>query len=252
MKKRLLIVLLLMASLVLPFKTVMAAGPTFTATLANGTGTATGAPITMTPGITTVVATGAGSFTITLPVGTTGVCTSGTATITSSPKALIAGANSVTTGVTTGNFTVDWGYPDVEGPYTIKTNLSLRNLDNTKVTGEGGVVVKSLAGTLTITTQLNGVISDAEITFDNVAEVAIELQGYVDHFDRTMRIVLYGVPPAEPSGDDYVIIVTGIVKVDKTTGAVTGIQSARVRGIDQNSTPYTFDGTFKATPGRPT
>jgi hypothetical protein len=74
--------------------------------LANGTGTATGAPITLAMGANVIVVTGAGNFTVTLGAGITGTATSGTATVVGSPQALIAGANVVDTGVTTGNFTI--------------------------------------------------------------------------------------------------------------------------------------------------
>lgn len=78
------------------------------ATLANGTGTATGAPKALLPNnaVNTVVITGAGTFTVTLPTGHTGVATSGTATLAGSPVALVAGANVIDSGATTGNITV--------------------------------------------------------------------------------------------------------------------------------------------------
>jgi hypothetical protein len=75
-------------------------------TCVNGTGTCTGSPITLVAMVTTVVVTGAGNFTVTLAAGLTGIAASGTATVVGSPKALAAGANTVDTGATTGNFTI--------------------------------------------------------------------------------------------------------------------------------------------------
>jgi hypothetical protein len=74
--------------------------------LADGTGTATGAPITLAMGVNTIVVTGAGNFTVTLGAGITGIAASGTATVVGSPQALVAGANVVDTGITTGDFTI--------------------------------------------------------------------------------------------------------------------------------------------------
>ncbi|MBI4288416.1 MAG: S8 family serine peptidase, partial [Chloroflexi bacterium] len=81
--------------------------------LANGTGVATGAPMLLTfPFDSTLNASHAvqvttpGTFNLTLPPGTSGTATSGTATLTGSPVALAAGVNTVTT-VTAGTFVVD-------------------------------------------------------------------------------------------------------------------------------------------------
>ncbi len=76
-------------------------------TLINGTGVATGAPITLPINRTTVTVTTAGTFTVTLPASGTGTATTGTgATVSGSPQALTGGANTVTiTG--TGTFTID-------------------------------------------------------------------------------------------------------------------------------------------------
>jgi hypothetical protein len=76
------------------------------ATLVNGTGVATGAPIALKRGSNTITVTGAGTFTVTLGAACTGTATSGTATVAGSPQALVAGANVVDTGITTGNFTI--------------------------------------------------------------------------------------------------------------------------------------------------
>ena len=54
---------------------------------------------------TTVAITGAGTFTITLPGGVSGLAQSGTATVTSSPVSLVSGINTITV-VGTGNITV--------------------------------------------------------------------------------------------------------------------------------------------------
>lgn len=75
-------------------------------TVADGTGTATGAPLWLVPASSTVTVSGAGTFTITVPTGMSGTVTSGTATVVESPVTLVEGANTIDTGVTTGTFTV--------------------------------------------------------------------------------------------------------------------------------------------------
>lgn len=81
------------------------AGTTLAVTIADGTGTVTEAGTVYAPGAV-LHFTGAGSATITLPEGMVGTLTSGTATITNSPVDLVPGANSVTSGVTTGTATL--------------------------------------------------------------------------------------------------------------------------------------------------
>ena len=74
--------------------------------LANGlTGVVTEAGV-IAAGTTTIHITSAGTFTITLPYGVTGTLTSGTATIASSPKSLVAGLNTCDSGATTGTATL--------------------------------------------------------------------------------------------------------------------------------------------------
>jgi hypothetical protein len=75
-------------------------------TCTNGTGVATGSPIHLPNGTTTVVATGAGTFTVVVAAGCTGTATSGTATVVGSPQALVSGVNVVDTGITVGDFTI--------------------------------------------------------------------------------------------------------------------------------------------------
>jgi hypothetical protein len=76
-------------------------------TLANGTGTATSAPINLAFGSNTITVTGLGNFIVTLPTGMTGTATTGTTTVGSSPFPLVAGANTVTTSGSTGTFTIN-------------------------------------------------------------------------------------------------------------------------------------------------
>ncbi len=76
-------------------------------TCADLAGTCDGSPITFALGINTVNVTVAGTFTVTLPAGMTGIARTGTATVVGSPQALVAGANVVDTGVTVGTFTVE-------------------------------------------------------------------------------------------------------------------------------------------------
>lgn len=71
----------------------------------SGTGTMAVTPFNLSVGVQTLTALTAGTFIVTIPYG--GSVASGTATITGSPVTISAGvATSVTTGVTTGTFTV--------------------------------------------------------------------------------------------------------------------------------------------------
>jgi hypothetical protein len=79
--------------------------------LVNGTGTFTGSPKSLVAAANTVACTGAGTATITLPAGMTGTAfgdgAGGTATLTPTTTInLIAGANTIDTGATTGNVVV--------------------------------------------------------------------------------------------------------------------------------------------------
>lgn len=81
------------------------------ASLADGTGTFTGSTIYLQPGANTVTCTAAGTCTITLPTGATGMVRGsgsggGTMTVTSEPVVLASGANTVTTSGTVGTIVV--------------------------------------------------------------------------------------------------------------------------------------------------
>jgi hypothetical protein len=82
------------------------ASPAGASTFVNGTGTATGSPITLATGSTVVVITGAGNFTVTLAANCVGIVLSGTAAVTGSPLFLEPGANTVVV-VGTGNIVVE-------------------------------------------------------------------------------------------------------------------------------------------------
>lgn len=76
-------------------------------TLVDGTGAAVGAPVTFVgAGTHSVNVTTSGTFTVTLPTATTGMAKSGTANVTDSPKALVAGENTITV-ETTGLISID-------------------------------------------------------------------------------------------------------------------------------------------------
>lgn len=65
-------------------------------TLTDGTGTATGSPITLVPGANTPTITAAGTFTIVLPLGNVGTAATGGWTVTGSPVTLVGGSNTIT------------------------------------------------------------------------------------------------------------------------------------------------------------
>ncbi len=77
-------------------KTLIAEILSLGGSLTNGTGTATGAPITLVAGANTVVVTADGTFTIVIPVGSVGKAVSGTATVSGSPVSLVAGSQTIT------------------------------------------------------------------------------------------------------------------------------------------------------------
>jgi len=78
----------------------------FGAILANGTGVAAGAPITLTEGLNDVNVTTVGTFTIALNRGTSGNVTSDVCTVTGSPVAIVSGNNNITTTAPIGNIEV--------------------------------------------------------------------------------------------------------------------------------------------------
>ena len=88
---------------------IISPNTTISGILANGTGTATFAPLNLGVGGSLITATVGGSFTVTLQGGTAGTATSGTGigagTVTGSPVQLTAGANTIN--VTAGKFTID-------------------------------------------------------------------------------------------------------------------------------------------------
>jgi len=73
--------------------------------LTNGTGVLTESGVYLKPGVNTLNITGAGTFTVTLPAGTTGTAASGTATLAGSPVTL-ANGTVLDSGATTGTITV--------------------------------------------------------------------------------------------------------------------------------------------------
>jgi hypothetical protein len=75
-------------------------------TLTDDTGTALGSPVTLGIGLNTINVVGLGKFNIALPSGLSGTATSGTCTVSSSPKPLIAGTTSITTSTATGTIYV--------------------------------------------------------------------------------------------------------------------------------------------------
>ena len=77
-----------------------------TGTLTNGTGTATGSPVTLNVGNNNIDVTGLGTFTIVLPTGSTGTATSDVCTVAGSPVSLVAGSQVITTQGVIGNIVV--------------------------------------------------------------------------------------------------------------------------------------------------
>lgn len=73
--------------------------------LTNTTGVLTESGVYLKPGVNTLNITSAGTFTFTLPAGTTGVVANGTATLTISPQTITNGLV-INSGVTTGTITV--------------------------------------------------------------------------------------------------------------------------------------------------
>jgi len=88
------------------------------AVLTNGTGVATGAPISLTSGETTVTVTSAGTFYITTASGAVGLAASGTATVSGSPVTLPSGSTITITVSGTGTIILRFSSyaPTVEVP----------------------------------------------------------------------------------------------------------------------------------------
>jgi hypothetical protein len=75
-------------------------------TITNGTGIATGSPITLSPGVNTIAITHLGTFTVTLPADQLGTAASGTCTVDSSPVTLTGGVNTINTSGSTGTIII--------------------------------------------------------------------------------------------------------------------------------------------------
>jgi hypothetical protein len=76
------------------------------AILNNGSGVATGAPISLALGANTVTLTKAGTVIINVPAGYAGTAATGTMAVSGSPVTLVPGANVITTTGPVGNITV--------------------------------------------------------------------------------------------------------------------------------------------------
>jgi len=94
---------------------VLAAGSTpntpVTGTIAAGTGVLAAYTAPTTASTITYTVTTAGNFTVTLPVGVSGVATTGTSVVTGSPAALVAGGVTTITLTGLGNFTIALSTP---------------------------------------------------------------------------------------------------------------------------------------------
>jgi len=122
-------------------------------TLTNGTGIATGSPITLTGGANTITVSQQGTFTVVIPAGSAGIAATGTGvTVAGSPQTLAVGSNTVTvTG--TGTFTVTVDLISVRPSYYKDTDTTNTNL-TAAITSNG-----------TVKTYLTSAISCNRISF---------------------------------------------------------------------------------------
>ena len=133
--------------------TITSTAPTLTgSTVVNGSGVATGSPITLIGGANTITVSTLGTFTVTLGTGLSGYATSGASClVTGSPLALNAGSNTITTTGSTGTFTIN-----IYGTFT----LTLQSGISGTVASSGATVVGSpvsiVQGTNTIMTSTVG------------------------------------------------------------------------------------------------
>jgi hypothetical protein len=89
--------------------------------LANGTGTATGTPVSLKEGINTVAVTAVGTFTVELNEDTTGIATGdGVCIVSGGTQVLVSGTNIITTTGSPGNITITLG--------SVKYNLTIQQL----------------------------------------------------------------------------------------------------------------------------
>jgi len=116
----------------------------FGAILTNGTGTATGSPITLTEGTNNVDVTGLGTFTLALNRGTSGNATSDVCTVTGSPVALVYGTNTITTTTAIGNIVVDVELVTTQSILT--DTITGTGLDLTDVAAEFGMTRLMFSG----------------------------------------------------------------------------------------------------------
>lgn len=136
------------------------------------------------------------------------------------------------------------GQPDVVGEYSFSGRMFLFDLNRDYVVDGEGQRIVSRSGTLTISAQTDDALT-GNLLLENVEDTTgIALTGYVADPGRFCRIVMYGVPPAVPDGDNFVVQVTAYAYYDETTGDAYRLRGIVIDGIDLNDSAnvYTFNG----------
>lgn len=127
--------------------TVAYGGGTFT----DGTGSATGSPITLHPQLNLVDVIGLGTFTIVLPEGTTGTAESDVCSILNSPVSLVGGTNTISTLGIIGNIDITL---DSSSDSFIIPNLDSGTPYYIAAWGWNGAIYSATAATLLMNTSI--------------------------------------------------------------------------------------------------
>ena len=157
--------------------TITSTAPTLTGTtLVNGTGVATGSPITLIGGLNTITISTLGTFTVTLGTGLSGYATSGASClVTGSPLTLSAGSNTITTTGSTGTFTIN-----IYGTFILTLQSGISGTATSSVATVVGSPVSLVQGTNTIMTSTVGTFTVTLNETKNIVSKTGALQVNVD------------------------------------------------------------------------
>jgi len=157
--------------------TITSTAPTLTgSTVVNGTGAATGSPITLIGGLNTITISTLGTFTVTLGTGLSGYATSGASClVTGSPLTLSAGSNTITTTGSTGTFTIN-----IYGTFILTLQSGISGTATSSAATVVGSPVSLVQGTNTIMTSTVGTFTVTLNETKNIVSKTGALQVNVD------------------------------------------------------------------------
>ena len=152
--------------------TITSTAPSLTGTtLVNGGGVATGSPITLIGGLNTITISTLGTFTVTLGTGLSGYATSGASClVTGSPLTLSAGSNTITTTGSTGTFTIN-----IYGTFILTLQSGISGTATSSAATVVGSPVSLVQGTNTIMTSTVGTFT---VTLNETKNIVTKYRGH--------------------------------------------------------------------------